>query len=145
MKIFVNKAVQWNDGSRSRTGKVKQILGDHVIIKADTGEEYIVNKTAVGVVTKVASSGTTIVTAGPQRYRHDIGGSEFLGRYGEFDLWYCRQGGTFPTVAARYGDSSEQMYLGATSLPSIREAASRAKQRGLPLRQFEGLRECGSC
>ncbi len=144
MKIFVNKAVQWNDGSRERTGKVKQILGDHVVIKASTGEEYIVNKTRVEAVTKVASVGE-VVTAGTQRYKHDVGGSEFLGRYGEFDLWYCRQGGAWPTVAARYGDSTEQMYLGAASLPSIREAASRAKQRGLPLRQFEGLRECGSC
>ena len=63
MKIFVNRAVQWNDGSRDRTGKVKQILGDHVVIKAETGEEYIVSRSAVESPIKKASSSTTIVVA----------------------------------------------------------------------------------
>ena len=61
MKLFVNKAVQWNDGSRDRTGKVKQILGDHVVIKAATGEEYIVARSAVESPNKKIASATTIV------------------------------------------------------------------------------------
>lgn len=64
MKIFVNKSVRWNDGSRERTGKVKQILGDHVVIKAETGEEYIVAKSSVDSANKkVASSMTIVVTS----------------------------------------------------------------------------------
>ena len=60
MKIFVNKAVRWNDGSRDRTGKVKQILGDHVVIKAETGEEFIVTKAAIEAPIRKSASGTII-------------------------------------------------------------------------------------
>ena len=61
MKLFVNRAVQWNDGSRDRTGKIKQILGDHVVIKSETGEEYIVSRAAVESPNKKTASATTIV------------------------------------------------------------------------------------
>jgi len=60
MRLFVNRPVRWNDGSRDRTGKVKQILGDHVVIKADSGEEYIVARSSVGKPTTTRKAMTII-------------------------------------------------------------------------------------
>lgn len=61
MRLFVNRAVRWNDGSRERTGKVKQILGDHVVIKSDSGEEYIVVRSSVDKLTTTRKAMTIIV------------------------------------------------------------------------------------
>lgn len=45
MKITVHKKVFWNAGDREMTGEVKQIMADHVLVRAGT-TDYLVRKTA---------------------------------------------------------------------------------------------------
>lgn len=45
-KITIFKKVYWKSGGRELSGKVKQILSDHVVVKRDDGE-YIVHKSAL--------------------------------------------------------------------------------------------------
>jgi len=62
MKLFVNRSVEWNDGSQDRQGKVKQIIGDHVVIEASSGEQYIVARSAFEKKTAQPSSLTIVAT-----------------------------------------------------------------------------------
>lgn len=62
MKITALKTVYWNDGSRIRTGKVKQIMRDHAIVDS-SGTTYIVAIAVLSLkpVTKVASGDDSII------------------------------------------------------------------------------------
>lgn len=42
-KFTVNKEVFWNTGTKNMTGRIKQIMGDYIVVKA-TDANYIVNK-----------------------------------------------------------------------------------------------------
>lgn len=61
-KITVNKNVFWDAGGKKMSGKVKQILSDHAIVKAE-GCEYVVRKASLSTIplTHVAS---IVVAAG---------------------------------------------------------------------------------
>ena len=54
-KITVLKTVYWNDGFQERSGKVKQLLEGHAVIKC-AGSEYIVetSKLSLKPLTKTA-------------------------------------------------------------------------------------------
>jgi hypothetical protein len=72
----------------------------------------------------------------PPRYAHDCDRCTFLGRYGEADLYVCRQGilETWPTVVARFSDEGDDYasgLIGADYEPNLREARRRATERGL--------------
>ena len=43
MKITIHKTVFWSCGEREMTGKVKQVVGDHVVV-ASNGTDYMVRK-----------------------------------------------------------------------------------------------------
>jgi hypothetical protein len=62
------------------------------------------------------------------RYENgDCSSCTFLGRFEEYDLYFCSQG-SFPTVIARYGNGPEYysgMALAETIAP-LREAKRRA-------------------
>ena len=47
-KITVNKKVYWKASGKLMTGKVKQILSDHVIVVADE-TDYLVRKEALSI------------------------------------------------------------------------------------------------
>ena len=51
MKITVHKTVYWNSGNQELSGKVKQIMGDHVVV-ASNGTDYLVRKTACNLRSK---------------------------------------------------------------------------------------------
>jgi hypothetical protein len=68
------------------------------------------------------------------RYVHDCKSCVFLGCFGEYDLYYCPQGGKIPTVVARYGDKPPQYssgLYGDCALPCLAEARKRAVEKGL--------------
>ena len=48
MRICVNKRVSWQAGDRRITGKVLQVLGDHVRVESN-GMNYIVLKSVIVV------------------------------------------------------------------------------------------------
>lgn len=64
-------------------------------------------------------------------------GCVYLGPYGDesvvgFDLWFCDQGGTVPTVMARFGDEPDAYHAGINStMEPMVEAKRRASERGL--------------
>jgi ribosomal protein S16 len=43
-KITVNKMVYWKESGRELSGKVKQVLSDHVVITSSAGDLTIVRK-----------------------------------------------------------------------------------------------------
>lgn len=45
-KLSVHKKVYWKAAGKDMSGKVKQILGDHVVVKADDSD-YIVHKASL--------------------------------------------------------------------------------------------------
>jgi hypothetical protein len=45
------------------------------------------------------------------RYQHDCSSCKFLGKYREFDLYFCKQI-SIPTVIARYSDDGPDYYSG---------------------------------
>lgn len=47
-KIVVFKKVYWKAAGREMSGKVKQIMSDHVVVKTEDGE-YIVLKSALSL------------------------------------------------------------------------------------------------
>ncbi len=47
--IAVNKLVSWKSGGTRISGKVRQVLGDHVIVRASDGVDYIVMKSALSL------------------------------------------------------------------------------------------------
>lgn len=68
------------------------------------------------------------------RYPHECDKCEFLGRYEEFDLYFCpspiqRIGGA--TVIARFGEDDEYCSGLQLPLPELIEAKKRAVERGL--------------
>ncbi len=61
------------------------------------------------------------------RFLHDCDKCVFLGRYEEYDLYFC--GERRPAVIARYGSSPEENSswgMGPVSLPNLKEAQRRA-------------------
>jgi len=66
------------------------------------------------------------------QWEHDCAACEFLGRWKEFDLYYCRQRG-IPTVIARWSDEGQDYYSGlvfASAIPALGVAEVRAAARG---------------
>mgnify|MGYP000291889173 CR=1 FL=1 len=51
MKIMVRSMVQWNDGERVLSGKVKQVMLDHVLVETTKGD-FIVRKAIIQPVEK---------------------------------------------------------------------------------------------
>lgn len=69
-----------------------------------------------------------------QRYDHDCGACVFLGQFGSADLYFCPQGGSIPTVIARYSSSGADYTSGifaGNRHPDLLEAKMRATARGL--------------
>jgi hypothetical protein len=66
------------------------------------------------------------------RFTHSCPNCTFLGRFNEFDLYYCPQG-RLPTVLARYGNYGPEYQSGmeSTELPALAEARRRALEKGL--------------
>ena len=52
MRIAANKIVAWDVGNREMTGKVKQVLSDHVVV-VSSDAEYIVRKAILRPVSVV--------------------------------------------------------------------------------------------
>lgn len=48
----------------------------------------------------------------PPRFQHDCDNCIYLGQHEEYDLYYCTQGGDWPTVIARYGDEGSEYTSG---------------------------------
>lgn len=74
------------------------------------------------------------------RHEHDCDACIYLGTWGEaerdVDLYFCRQGGTNPTVIARRSSEPPNYHsgLGAAQLghdPALAEALRRAQEKGL--------------
>ena len=66
------------------------------------------------------------------RYRHDCSICTFLGREGDYDLYYCDAGAK--TVIARFGSEGWQYRSGIAFVgrdPELTEAFKRAKEKGL--------------
>lgn len=75
-------------------------------------------------------------------YTHDSDCCSYLGRFGDYDLYYCPQG-NIPTVIMRFGDEGPMYYSGMTLaegsgwpqahplIVAARVARSRAIQAGL--------------
>jgi hypothetical protein len=130
MKLTVRKTVSWDDRGRRLTGKVTQIMGDHVVVAVGP-DKYIVNKEVLSVMpttTRVASS----AGAAQPRYQHDCDKCQFLGQDAKHDLYFCPQGGR-PTVIARYGDEGHEYMSGLFSahIEPLDEAKKRAVANGL--------------
>jgi hypothetical protein len=68
-----------------------------------------------------------------QRYEHTCPSCTFLGRWLEYDLYFCPQGGSCPTVIGRYGNYSPSYTSGLalTNTPCLVVAMHRAIARGL--------------
>lgn len=128
--MTVNKVVSWDGGSGNRLqGKVRQILGDHVVVNSG-GVSYIVNKQVLSMIPikKEAAAKET------PRFAETCLGNMFLGRHGRYDLYFCPQGGD-PTVIARFEDGSVGKYYSglrsADQIEPLAEAKKRAIERGL--------------
>jgi hypothetical protein len=66
----------------------------------------------------------TMTTA---RFCHDCTQCQPLGRFQEYDLYFCNQGGFGPTVIARWGDAGHEYTSGLHSQsPALQEAEVRA-------------------
>lgn len=74
------------------------------------------------------------MTDEPQ-YQHDCDECTFLGQYGNYDLYFCTQGGGYrsPTVIARYGNDGPEYTSGMIFAGSdpLKEALQRANEAGL--------------
>lgn len=75
-----------------------------------------------------------IEAAASAAYAHDHDDCVFLGPHEGFDLYFCTQGGAFPTVIARASDEPSD-YISGLALadhdPLLGEARRRASERGL--------------
>lgn len=67
------------------------------------------------------------------RYTHDCENCIDLGEFEEYDLYFCLQGVSSPTVVARFGNSGSDYLSGIyrNSLHCLEEAKRRAVERGL--------------
>jgi hypothetical protein len=67
-------------------------------------------------------------------YRHDCKSCVFLGRHNGQDLYFCEQGGSIPTVVARFGDEGSE-YTSSMEMvehyPELKAALRLAIERGL--------------
>lgn len=62
------------------------------------------------------------------RYKHDCTSCTFLGRYSEYDLYFCKQGGNNPTVLARFSSQGPDYLSGMDSeMAPLAEARKRAR------------------
>jgi len=55
---------------------------------------------------------TLDTTLRPPRYEHTCSCCAYLGHEGEYDLYFCAQGGRLPTIVARYGDGASHYASG---------------------------------
>ena len=62
------------------------------------------------------------------RFEHDCPDCKPLGEYKEFDLYFCEQGGTIPTVIARYGDFGGDYYSGMAFVEDLHELGGSIQQ-----------------
>lgn len=79
------------------------------------------------------------------KHQHDCDKCLFLGRFtsdDNYDLYYCLQGGSVPTIIARYGENGAYLsgmsfgYLGREDMQSpLGEAWRRAKEKGLKVQR----------
>lgn len=61
------------------------------------------------------------------RFTHDCDKCDFLGRHGNWDLYYCYKDVFGPTVIARFGDEGSEYISGMYhEIPAISEAKTRA-------------------
>jgi len=68
-----------------------------------------------------------------RHYTHDCNNCKPLGKFQEYELYFCDQGGNLPTVIARYGNEIWEYKSGlafATGGPLL-EAKNRAIAQGL--------------
>ena len=75
-------------------------------------------------------------TTDERLFQHDSTCCTFLGSYDGHDLYWCAQGGAFPTVMARYGNEGSEYKSGMIFAdrglnPHLVEAKRRAQERGL--------------
>ena len=74
-----------------------------------------------------------VETSTPQ-HTHDCAVCVNLGRFGNFDLYFCDEGNPVPTVLARFGNEGPDYYSGlpaAEAIPALAEARRRASEAGL--------------
>lgn len=67
------------------------------------------------------------------KFKHDCDCCSFLGHHEEHDLYFCTQGGTVPTVIARWDDYGPAYSSGlsfARRIPILGEAGRRAVEKG---------------
>jgi hypothetical protein len=57
------------------------------------------------------------------QFEHDCRSCHFLGTYEKHDLYFCRQGGSFPTIVARYGDKGPEYLSGLAFRNTYRSIA----------------------
>jgi len=63
------------------------------------------------------------------KFKHDCSECIFLGLYKGNDLYFCRQGGSFPTVISRYGNDGPDYSSGMEfATPNINPILFEAKQ-----------------
>ena len=74
------------------------------------------------------------------RHEHDCSGCTYLGHHddqtGQYDLYFCTQGGNIPTVIARFGSDGPDYQSGLEFgkfgiIPSLTTAYQRAVEKGL--------------
>lgn len=63
------------------------------------------------------------------RYKHDCSKCYFLGHHNEYDLYFCPEQVTGPTVIARYGIDGD--YCSGMSFAETIEPLGIAKQRAI--------------
>ena len=67
------------------------------------------------------------------KFKHDCDCCNFLGHHQEHDLYHCSQGGSIPTVIARWSDYGPDYSSGlsfARHIPILGEASRRAVEMG---------------
>ena len=70
----------------------------------------------------------------PTRYKHDCDRCIYLGRWDEYDLYFCADDLLGPTVVARYSSHGPDYASGlrvAAMIPELAEARTRAIAAGL--------------
>ena len=67
-----------------------------------------------------------------RRFDHDCESCTFLGQWKEYDLYFCTQGGSMPTVIARFSSEGQDYTSGIHSMnPCLIVAQARATRMGL--------------
>lgn len=90
-------------------------------------KKYKFNGKKVQNIKNIVALGCSPVLFRPARYEHDCNNCEYLGRYREYDLYFC---GREPTVLARYSDQGSDYISGLVFAdPDISEVLYEAKNR----------------